>query len=156
RLGQAGPGPAGAAPAEPGSAGAVPPGPALALARSWGAAVRWTGLPDRDSVDAHLPVAAAELAARGRPPYLIPRGGATRLGAGGYALAAAELQEQLAGHGIGRGDVTVVVPTGSGGTLAGLVAGHLLLGRPWALLGGSASRPPRAIVPHVLTLASQC
>ncbi|MGH3203500.1 MAG: pyridoxal-phosphate dependent enzyme, partial [Streptosporangiaceae bacterium] len=32
-----------------------PPGPALApalaLARSWGAAVRWTGVPERDSVD---------------------------------------------------------------------------------------------------------
>jgi 1-aminocyclopropane-1-carboxylate deaminase/D-cysteine desulfhydrase-like pyridoxal-dependent ACC family enzyme len=141
--------------AGPGGA-AGPPGPALALARSWGAAVRWTGVPDRDSVDAHLPVAAADLAARGYRPYLIPRGGATGLGAVGYALAAAELQEQLAGHGIALGEVTVVVPTGSGGTLAGLVAGHLLLGRPWALLGCSASRSPQAIVPRVLTLANQC
>jgi 1-aminocyclopropane-1-carboxylate deaminase/D-cysteine desulfhydrase-like pyridoxal-dependent ACC family enzyme len=132
------------------------PGPALALARSWGAAVRWTGVPDRDSVDAHLPVAAAELAARGCRPYSIPRGGATALGAVGYALAAAELQEQLAGRGASRGDITIVVPTGSGGTLAGLVAGHLLLGRPWTLLGGSASRPPQAIVPRVLSLAGQC
>jgi D-cysteine desulfhydrase len=107
-------------------------------------------------VDAQLPVAAADLAARGRRPYLIPRGGATGLGAVGYALAAAELQEQLAGHGASRGDVTVVVPTGSGGTLAGLLAGHLLLGRPWALTGCSASRPPQAIVPRVLSLASEC
>jgi len=133
-----------------------PAGPALALARSWGASVRWTGTPDRDSVDAHLPVAAADLAARGRRPYLIPRGGATGLGAVGYALAATELQEQLAGHGTGRGDVTVVVPTGSGGTLAGLLAGHLLLGRPWTLTGCSASRPPQAIVPRVLSLAGEC
>jgi D-cysteine desulfhydrase len=137
-----------------------PAGPALALARSWGAAVRWTGTADRDSVDAQLPAAAAELAARGHRPYLIPRGGATALGAVGYALAAAELHEQLAGHsashGAGRGDVTVVVPTGSGGTLAGLVAGHLLLGRPWTLLGGSASRPPRAAARQVLSLAGQC
>jgi 1-aminocyclopropane-1-carboxylate deaminase/D-cysteine desulfhydrase-like pyridoxal-dependent ACC family enzyme len=77
---------------------------------------------------------------------------ATGLGAVGYALAAAELHEQLGG----RRDVTVVVPTGSGGTLAGLVAGHLLLGRPWALTGCSASRPPRAAARQVLTLASQC
>ena len=53
-------------------------------------------------------------------------------------LVAAELRAQL-----DRDDVTVLVPTGSGGTLAGLVAGNVLLGRPWTLLGGSASRPPR-------------
>jgi D-cysteine desulfhydrase len=128
-----------------------PPGPALALARSWGAAVRWTGVPDRDSVDAALPAAARELTAAGRRPYLIPRGGATGLGAVGYALAAAELRAQLDGD-----DVTVVVPTGSGGTLAGLVAGHVLLGRPWTLLGCSASRPPQAAQRQVLTLAREC
>jgi 1-aminocyclopropane-1-carboxylate deaminase/D-cysteine desulfhydrase-like pyridoxal-dependent ACC family enzyme len=128
-----------------------PPGPALALARSWGAAVRWTGTPDRDSVDAALPAVARDLAAAGRRPYPIPRGGATGLGAVGYALAAAELRAQL-----DRDDVTVLVPTGSGGTLAGLVAGNVLLGRPWTLLGGSASRPPQAAQRQVLTLARDC
>jgi D-cysteine desulfhydrase len=132
-----------------------PPGPALALARSWGAAVRWTGVPDRDSVDAALPAAAHELTAAGRRPYLIPRGGATGLGAVGYALAAAELGAQL-GAQLNGDDVTVVVPTGSGGTLAGLVAGHVLLGRPWTLLGCSASRPPQAAQRQVLTLARAC
>lgn len=130
------------------------PGPALALALSWGAVVRWTGVPARDSVDAGLPAAAAELEARGRRPYLIPRGGATGLGAIGYALGAAELHEQLAGRGLR--DVRVIVPVGSGGTLAGLVAGHVLLGRPWTLAGCSASRPPQAAARQVLTLASQC
>jgi 1-aminocyclopropane-1-carboxylate deaminase/D-cysteine desulfhydrase-like pyridoxal-dependent ACC family enzyme len=130
---------------------AGPPGPALALARSWGAAVRWTGTPDRASVDAALPAAARDLAAAGRRPYPIPRGGATGLGAVGYALAAAELRAQL-----DRDHVTVLVPTGSGGTLAGLVAGNVLLGRPWTLLGGSASRPPQAAQRQVLTLARDC
>ncbi len=91
---------------------AKPPGttvPALALAMSWGASVRWTGAPERESVDAGLPEAAAELAAAGARPYLIPRGGATGIGAVGYALAALELHEQLdeqgieAGAGGGRG-----------------------------------------------------
>jgi D-cysteine desulfhydrase len=127
-----------------------PPGPALALARSWGAAVRWTGVPDRDSVDAALPAAAHELAAAGRRPYLIPRG-ATGLGAVATRLAAAELRAQLDSD-----DVTVVVPPGPGGTLAGLVAGHVLLGRPWTLLGCSASRPPQAAQRQVLTLAREC
>ena len=130
---------------------AASPGPALALARSWGAAVRWTGVPERDSVDAALPAVARELTAAGRRPYLIPRGGATGLGAVGYALAATELRAQL-----DHDDVTVVVPTGSGGTLAGLVAGNVLLGRPWTLLGGSASRPPQAAARQVLTLARDC
>ena len=130
----------------------APPGPALALARSWGATVRWTGVPERDSVDAALRAVARELTAAGRRPYPIPRGGATGLGAVGYALAAAELHAQLNG----QGDVTVLVPTGSGGTLAGLVAGHVLLGRPWTLLGGSASRPPQAAARQVLSLARDC
>ena len=117
-----------------------PPGPALALARCWGATVRWTGVPERDSVDAGLPAAAAELAADGRRPYLIPRGGATGLGAVGYALAALELREQLAAHGVDA--ARVVVAVGSGGTLAGLVAGNVLMGRPLRLVGASVSRPP--------------
>jgi D-cysteine desulfhydrase len=142
------------APEPPGPLG--PLGPALALARSWGAAVRWTGVPERDSVDAALLAVARELTAAGRRPYLIPRGGATGLGAIGYALAAAELRAQLDGPGLGGQDVTVVVPTGSGGTLAGLVAGHVLLGRPWTLLGCSASRPPQAAQRRVLTLAREC
>ena len=128
------------------------PGPALALALTWGAVVRWTGTSDRDSVDTQLPRAAAELTAQGRRPYLMPRGGATGLGAIGYALAAAELHEQLDG----RGGIHVVVPVGSGGTLAGLVAGHVLLGRPWTLVGCSASRPPEAAARQVLTLAREC
>jgi 1-aminocyclopropane-1-carboxylate deaminase/D-cysteine desulfhydrase-like pyridoxal-dependent ACC family enzyme len=131
-----------------------PPGAALALAMSWGATVRWTGTPERESVDAGLPRAAAELAARGQRPYLIPRGGATGLGAAGYALAARELREQLAGHGVDS--ARVVVAVGSGGTLAGLVVGHVLLGRPWTLVGASVSRPPEEAAARVLALAREC
>lgn len=131
-----------------------PPGPAIALALSWGATVRWTGSQDRESVDTGLPRAAAELGARGHRPYLIPRGGSTALGAAGYALAAFELRRQLAERGIESAQVVVAV--GSGGTLAGLVAGNVLSGRPWTLLGASASRPPDVAAGRVLTLARQC
>ena len=132
----------------------VPPGPALDLALSWGAVLHWTGSPERESVDARLPEAAAELAADGRRPYLIPRGGATALGAIGYALAAAELHEQLAQRGLRA--ARMMVPVGSGGTLAGLLAGNVLLGRPWTLVGCSVSRPPEAVTRQVLVLARQC
>ena len=130
------------------------PGPALALALSWGATVRWTGSAERDSVDDQLPRAAAALSSSGHRPYLIPRGGASGLGAIGYALAAFELQEQLAA--IGVAVARVVVAVGSGGTLAGLVAGNVLLGRPWTLVGGSVSRPVEDAAPRVLALAREC
>lgn len=129
-------------------------GPALALARSWGATVRWTGAAERESVDAGLPEAAAELATAGHRPYLIPRGGATGIGAVGYALAAVELREQLKAEGIEA--ERVVVAVGSGGTLAGLVAGNVLLGRPWTLAGASVSRPAEQVAARVLALAGEC
>jgi D-cysteine desulfhydrase len=131
-----------------------PPGPALALALAWGAAIRWTGVPDRDTVDAGLPAAAAELAAAGRRPYLMPRGGASGLGAVGYALAAFEVREQLAARGVDS--ARVVVATGSGGTLAGLVAGNVLAGRPLTLVGAAVSRPADETARRVLGLAREC
>ena len=69
-------------------------------------------------------------------------------------MAAAELHEQLAQRGLL--DVRVIVPVGSGGTLTGLVAGNVLLGRPWTLVGCSVSRPPEAVTRQVLALARQC
>src|SRR5262249_9451883 len=95
-----------------------------------------------------------ELAAAGRRPYLIPRGGATALGAVGYFLAASELAGQLAGHGVRA--ARVVVAVGSGGTLAGLAAGNAALGRPWTLVGASASRPAAEMSRRVLGLAAEC
>jgi D-cysteine desulfhydrase len=131
-----------------------PPGPALALARAWGATVHWTRAADRASVDTALPRAAARLTAGGCRPYLIPRGGATGLGAVGFALAAFELHTQLAERGVGAAHVLVAV--GSGGSLAGLVAGNVLLGRAWTLLGASASRAPAQAAHTVLKVAREC
>jgi len=133
---------------------AVPPGPALSLALAWGAEVTWTHDADRASVDRALPQAARALAERGRRPYLIPRGGATALGAVGYFLAASELAGQLAEHGIRT--ARIVVAVGSGGTLAGLTAGNAALGRPWTLAGASASRPAPEMSQRVLGLAAEC
>ena len=132
----------------------VPPGPALSLALAWGASVTWTHDADRASVDRALPQAARQLAERGRRPYLIPRGGATALGATGYFLAASELAGQLADHGVRT--ARVVVAVGSGGTLAGLAAGNAALGRPWTLAGASVSRPAAEMSRRVLGLATAC
>jgi D-cysteine desulfhydrase len=132
----------------------VPPGPALSLAMASGASVTWTRDADRASVDHVLARVAGELTAAGRRPYLIPRGGATALGATGYFLAAAELAGQLAERGIAAAQVVVAV--GSGGTLAGLIAGNAALGRPWTLAGASASRQAEEMSRRVLGLAADC
>lgn len=128
--------------------------PAIDLARAWGATIGWTRDGDRGSVDAGLPAAAAELAAAGRRPYVMPRGGATALGAAGFAVAAAELHGQVAEAGL-RPDC-LVVPVGSGCSLAGLIAGTAMLGWPWRLAGASVSRPLPEITGRVLGLAADC
>ena len=46
-----------------------------------------------------------------------------------------------------------VVPTGSGGTQAGLVAGQVGCGRPWRLVGASVSRPAPSMADQVLRLS---
>lgn len=125
--------------------------PNLAAALAWGAEPRWTGDADRASVDRMLPVVAAELAAAGRRPYLVPRGGANPSGATGYRLAYDELLEQLEPG----SRPTVVVATGSGGTLAGLVAGAVARGRRTRVVGVSVSRPLEGFAPQVLHLARE-
>jgi len=126
----------------------------LRLARTFGAQIRFTGDPDRSSVDRVLGETAAELVEGGRRPYVVPRGGATPLGSVGYALAADELARQLT-----RGGVTpevVVVATGSCGTQAGLVAGTVGAGRPWRIVGAAVSRPIEECRARVLELARGC
>ncbi|MER3543900.1 MAG: D-cysteine desulfhydrase [Chloroflexota bacterium] len=65
--------------------------------------------------------------------YFIPVGGHTALGALGYVLCAAELHEQTAAAGLPQ--ATVVTAAGTGGTLAGLLAGFALLDSPLRVLG---------------------
>jgi D-cysteine desulfhydrase len=123
----------------------------LALARAFGAEVRFTGRPERESVDPALEAAAAELEAAGCRPYRVPRGGATAVGAAGYALAVAELAAQLETERVTP--ELLVVATGSGGTQAGLVAGTLAGGHRWRVVGASVSRPVTECAARVLALA---
>ena len=61
----------------------------------------------------------------GRVPYVIPPGGSSPTGARGYIDAVDELRRQLVTLGIREPDVCVCA-LGSGGTLAGLIAGYRL------------------------------
>jgi 1-aminocyclopropane-1-carboxylate deaminase/D-cysteine desulfhydrase-like pyridoxal-dependent ACC family enzyme len=113
--------------------------PNLALARSCGATISFTGDDDRGSVDERLQAVAARLRDRGLRPYVVGRGGASPLGVAAYALAARELGRQLARAEVR--DALVVVAAGSCGTLAGLAAGNSIGRLGWRLVGASVSRP---------------
>ena len=157
----------GDAPASPGS---EPLG--LRLTRRLGAEVLFTGSPDRASVDVRLEEVAAKLTTDGRQPYVIPRGGASAVGAVGYVVAAWELADQLAAAGIAA--ATVLLSTGSCGTQAGLVAGVALDSTIWAridpkngpnpcpdvsdltILGVPVSRSPEECTERIARLATGC
>ena len=136
----------------------------LRLARRLGAGVVFTGSPERSSVDTRLEEVAAKLTADGRAPYVIPRGGASAVGAVGYAVAAVELAGQLAAAGLPR--ATLLLSTGSCGTQAGLVAGAALgpggpgspaaAVRPLDIVGVPVSRPPEECAERVARLATGC
>ena len=119
----------------------------LAIAAAAGACIRPTGDQARETVDAAIEARAAELAAAGRRPFAVPRGGSTPLGAVGFAVAAAELAGQL-----DQPPALVVLAVGSGGSCAGLLAS----GPRWPVLGVSVSRPLSEITGKVRALARVC
>jgi D-cysteine desulfhydrase len=118
-----------------GSEPAVMP-PNLAMMRAFGARIRFTGDPDRASTPEHAAETAKRLRSRGRHPYVVPRGGASGPAATAYALAAEELAAQLTFR-----PAHVVTAVGSGGTLAGLLAGWENFRLAGRLVGVAVSRP---------------
>ncbi|MEA2618118.1 MAG: D-cysteine desulfhydrase [Chloroflexota bacterium] len=127
------------------------PHPNLVLARGFGARVRFTGDPRRESVEAGLEAADAELRAAGHRPYAIPRGGARDVGVLGYAAAATEALDQLDAAGVKP--ALMLVATGSGVTHAGLLAGLAAAGRRLRVAGAAVSRPVEETAARVLELA---
>ncbi len=98
---------------------------------------------DEAGADRRLHEIAAELAARGRRPYIIPLApGHKPLGALGYVVAAEEIRRQLAAGGPSIHEV--VVASGSGNTHAGLLFGFRALGWPVTVTGICVRRPAAA------------
>jgi D-cysteine desulfhydrase len=124
----------------------------MRLHRWLGVDVRFTGSPDRSSVDTGIEAAGAELRAAGRRPYLVPRGGATPLGALGYVRASTELAAQLAA--LDEQPAGLWLATGSCGTQAGLLAGATLTGAPYRVRGVTVSRPVPECRDRVRALAA--
>jgi D-cysteine desulfhydrase len=125
----------------------------MRLHRWLGVDVRFTGDPGRSSVDAGIEAVATSLRNEGRFPYVVPRGGATPLGALGYVRASAELAGQL--EALGEHSAAVWLATGSCATQAGLVAGAALIGAPFQVTGVAVSRPAAQCRDRVRTLARE-
>ena len=85
--------------------------------------------------------------------YFIPVGGHTWLGCLGYVAAAVELDEQA--EALGIGEARLIVAAGSGGTLAGLLAGLTLLGSRLRPLGIDVGRLWRGFPSSIAALAGE-
>jgi D-cysteine desulfhydrase len=125
----------------------------LALAELAGAEIVFTGDPDRASVEREIDVIAAGLRAKGRNPYLVGRGGATGVGALGYAAATLELISQTREQNLTPRQIWLA--TGSCGTQAGLVAGQAWQQPGWAVHGVSVSRPVDECVQRVWDIGAE-
>ncbi|MGU7778608.1 D-cysteine desulfhydrase family protein [Burkholderia sp. PU8-34] len=86
-------------------------------------------LPANESTLAFAKERAETLRKEGRNVYICPMGGSSPVGCLGYANCASEISEQAASLGIEFD--AIVMPNGSGGMQAGLVAGFAALGRPF-------------------------
>ena len=126
----------------------------IAMAKAAGARLRFDAVATREELDDAVVSRCEALRATGRRPYGVPRGGATPVGAVGYAYAAREFAEQCDSAGITAR--TIAVATGSGGTQAGLVAGNVGFGLDWHIVGASVSRPGNQMAEQILATARGC
>lgn len=132
-----------------GSAGT--PSGNLLLHQRIGVAILFTGNPDKSSVDRAIEQTATRLRAEGRRPYVIPRGGATSLGALGYVRAGLEITRQLQELAAPAGSMWLA--TGSCGTQAGLAAAQSLLPESPTIIGVTVSRPVVECVQRISSLS---
>jgi D-cysteine desulfhydrase len=94
-----------------------------------------------------------ELDRAGRRGYIIPGGGSNPIGATGYVACAQEIQNQLFEKNL-RID-RLVVPSGSTGTHAGLIAGFFGCNMNIPIVGIGVSRDPQDQNPLVYDLAQR-
>jgi 1-aminocyclopropane-1-carboxylate deaminase/D-cysteine desulfhydrase-like pyridoxal-dependent ACC family enzyme len=117
-----------------------PPGPGVVLSKLFGATIHQAATSDRGEREALVERVVGELGAEGRRPYVIGVGGGTIAGLVGQVLAAHELIEGARIAGIEF--ETVVLPSATGGTQAGLLAGLASAGGDARVVGVAVSLPP--------------
>lgn len=110
-------------------------------------------LPGDANAQAFAEARASDLRQQGRNPYVIPVGGSTPIGCLGYADCAREIAGQARAMGILFDEI--ILPNGSGGTHAGLVAGFAVMDDPTPILAFTIAAPPDAARAATLDKASQ-
>ncbi|MGS4819109.1 D-cysteine desulfhydrase [Raoultella terrigena] len=103
--------------------------------------------------DAQLQAFSERLARGGAKPYVIPVGGSNALGSLGYVDCALEIAEQCARMDLNIG--SLVVPSGSAGTHAGLAVGFAHCWPDIAVVGVTVSRLASDQLPKVVTLQNE-
>jgi 1-aminocyclopropane-1-carboxylate deaminase/D-cysteine desulfhydrase len=98
----------------------------LLLDDIFGAEIRFAGTTDWGALAQVADDVTQQLRTQGATPYALPAGASSPLGAVGFAVAWAELLDQLGAAGVNAS--TVIHAASSGGTHAGLVAGRHLAG----------------------------
>ena len=123
----------------------------LRLDELLGATVHVTTTDERAERAVLVDEVAAQARAEGRQPFVIGVGGSGAIGAAGQVLAGLELADQLSDHGIG--DATVVLPSATGGTQAGVLTGLALAAPPHrAVIGVVVATPAAALRPVIGSL----
>ncbi|HEX4463276.1 MAG TPA: pyridoxal-phosphate dependent enzyme [Solirubrobacterales bacterium] len=103
---------------------------------------------------AMLPWLLARNARGGHPPYLLPAGGSSPVGALGYVEAALEIAAQVEDGSLPE-PAHVVVPVGTGGTAAGLALGFQLAGLRSRVVGVVVNDQLRLDAPVFARLAQR-
>jgi len=116
-----------------------------------GATIHWTAAQDRAERAELMERVASRVREGGGRPYLIGVGGSGPVGAAGQVAAGLELAEQLDAAGVGP--ATVVVPSATGGTQAGVLHGLALAAPPdRAVLGFAVGAPKAELGPKIEAL----
>ena len=128
-------------------------GPGIRLMTALGATVHQLPTDDRVARDAEVDRVAGAIGARGGRPYVIGVGGTGAIGAWGQVLAARELFDQAA-----AADVTVdrvVLPSATGGTQAGLIAGAAGRSPATRIAGVVVARQASELRPVIATVVTE-
>lgn len=98
-----------------------------------------TVVPSGSAMMEEMEKVAAKLRTEGKKPYIVPGGASNRIGALGYVACAQETMQQMFDMGINFDHI--VVPSGSAGTHAGMIAGVFGNNMNIPVSGVDVSRP---------------
>jgi 1-aminocyclopropane-1-carboxylate deaminase/D-cysteine desulfhydrase-like pyridoxal-dependent ACC family enzyme len=127
-----------------------PPGPNERLDVLLGATVHVAATNARDDREALLERVVADLRGAGRKPFVVAVGGSGPIGAAGQVLAGIEMARQAKAAGVSPS--TVMLPSATGGTQAGVLAGLRLGGSTAGVVGVAVAAPADELRPTVVDL----